>query len=167
MSISEEHVDLFDDDVEVTEVTQRGLDLLAFRVMETLEEDGDDHADLLDATRKSLERYPFDLQVGRYDMSKPDVVAALPAAVVDAWVFFDDRVSKPGWGVVQVWDAAVGADNVDVHVVHAFTAAGDGYVEVYDTEGSPLLSGTTDWDQLDEWDEKFGDSREAASYLAE
>jgi len=142
-----------------------GLGLLTFRVQELLAEPPAAWSAIEAAARTQLETFGVNTRARTVDL-QGETQQKLPEAVRDSTTFFQDNIESSGWGEVRVLETTVGAQLDEVFVVHARTFAGDGYLEVYDTQGAPLLSGTTERSRVDAWDESFGEVRDVANLLA-
>lgn len=146
--------------------TNNGLGLLTFRVQELMVgPPATEWSAIEAAARTQLETFGVNTRAQIVDLQGA-AHRELPEAVRDATAFFQENIEASGWGEVRVLETTVGAQLDDVLVVHARTFAGDGYLEVYDRDGAPLLSGTTERSRVDGWDETFGEAREVASLLA-
>ena len=142
-----------------------GLGLLTFRVQALLQGSPPDWSAVETAARTQLEQFGVNARAQAVDVLGA-AAKAVPTAVREANRFFQDNIEAAGWGEVRVLETTVGARLDEVFVVHARTFAGDGYLEVYDDQGAPLLSGTTERSRVDAWDESFGEVRELAGLLA-
>ncbi|MHC4390731.1 MAG: hypothetical protein ACYS22_05345 [Planctomycetota bacterium] len=88
-------------------------------------------------------------------------VAGLPASVRESYAYFYTNVEEQDWGSARIYEHELGGEKV--YAVTVTTDGDDGYIEAFDAQGEPLLSGTTGYGATG-WDDDFGAVRSAVIY---
>jgi hypothetical protein len=74
----------------------------------------------------------------------PDAPPEAPQNVLDAYRFYEQAVMEQDWGSVRVYPWEL--QGTALYVVRCTTDGSDGWVELYDADGTALGCARTDWD---------------------
>jgi hypothetical protein len=129
--------------------------------IESPADESDSQAAVLDAIRDTFTSTD-ELTTGReLPTRSAGDVAGLPASVRESYAYFYTNVEEQDWGSARIYEHELGGEKV--YAVTVTTDGDDGYIEAFDAQGEPLLSGTTGYGATG-WDDDFGAVRSAVIY---